>query len=298
MKWLALVFVSCGALGQGLPGAERVEFGGIFGHLYRPAAAGKTPAVVLVHGSGGVTNAREGFWATELSQEGLTALVIDSFTPRGVSSTVEDQLRVSQAQMMRDAYAGLAYLARLAEVDATRIAIMGFSKGGGAALISADRRTRDAGLAFAAHIPLYPSCTTQYRNPQAGAPMLILIGAEDNYTGVKACAQYVERMRAAGQPVELKTYPGAHHGFDGDTMSPREFFIPRAQNARDCVVYIEDDGRMVLAGTSEAIHSPQHALGLMQRACLRSGATVGANHRAKMQALEDVKAFVKKTLFH
>src|SRR6185436_9736386 len=84
MKWLALLLVcplvSMQALGQGLPGSERVEFGGIFGYFVRASGSGKAPAIVMVHGSGGVTAAREGFWATELSQVGIAALVTDSFT--------------------------------------------------------------------------------------------------------------------------------------------------------------------------------------------------------------------------
>src|SRR4051812_39834348 len=211
MRWLALLFISFEALGQGLPGGERVEFGGIFGDFFRPASNGKAPAIVIVHGSGGVTAAREGFWANELSQAGIAALVTDSFTPRGVSTTVEDQTRVTTAQMVRDAYAALAYLSVLPYVDSARVAVMGFSKGGAVALITSDRRTRPEGRGFAAHIPFYPACTTQYRNPQTTAPLLILIGAFDNYTGVKTCAQYADRIRAAGGSVELKTYPAAHH---------------------------------------------------------------------------------------
>jgi dienelactone hydrolase len=297
MNWLALLFVSFEVFAQGLPGSERVEFGGIVGYLYRPAVTGRTPAIVIVHGSGGVTTAREGFWASELSREGMAALVTDSFTPRGVSTTVEDQSRVSQGQMVRDAYAALAYLASLPDVDGARVAVMGFSKGGGVALISSDRRTRPDARGFAAHIPLYPACSVQYRNPQPTAPLLILIGAADNYTGVKTCAQYVERMRAAGGAVELKTYPGAHHGFDGDTMYQREFFLAGAQNFRDCVLYIEDDGRTVSA-RGERIESSKQAFDVLRRECMTSGATVAANHGAKMQALQDVKAFLKTTLFH
>ena len=283
MKWLALLLISFEALGQGLPG-ERVEFGGIFGYLYRPEASGKAPAVVIVHGSSGVRVVREGFWAGELSQAGMAALVTDSFTPRGVSTTIEDQSQVAQAQMVRDAYAALAYLSALPYVDDARVAVMGFSKGGGVALLSSDRRTRPDARGFAAHIPLYPSCTTQYRNPQTTAPLLILIGAADNYTGVKTCAQYAERMRAAGGSVQLKLYPGAHHGFDADTRNYRPFYSAQAQNFRDCVVYLEDDGRAVSA--------------IPQRECMKLGATIGGDYGAKMQALQDVKAFLKTTLFH
>jgi hypothetical protein len=35
----------------------------------------------------------------------------------------------------------------------------------------------------------------------------------------------------------------------------------------------------------------------MQRECMKHGATVATNHAAKMQALQDVKAFLRTTLF-
>jgi dienelactone hydrolase len=297
MRLLALLFFSFEALAQGLPGGERVTFGEIFGTLYRPAVAGKAPAIVIVHGSGGVTVAREGFWASELAQAGMVALVTDSFTPRGVSTTVEDQTRVGQAQMLGDAYAALAFLSALPEVDAGRVAVMGFSKGGTTALLSADQRTQGGDRAFAAHIPLYPGCNSQYRNPRTGAPVLVLIGAEDNYVGVKSCAAYVERLRAAGAPVQIKTYPGAHHGFDGDLAYEREFFLGRAENYRDCVLFIEDDGRFVDAKSGETL-APQAVIPTWRRSCMTRGATVAANRKAKMAALQDVKDFLKTTLFH
>jgi len=283
MKVLLALLLSLEASAQALPGGERVEFGSVFGYLYRPASAAKVPAVVIVHGSGGVSAAREGFWARELSAFGMAALVIDSFTPRGVDSTVEDQSRVTTMQMVGDAFAALSFLSLQDFVDPARVAVMGMSKGGAVALLAADRHTlRDGRLPFAAHLPLYPSCSLQYRSPRpSAAPVLMLIGAEDNYVGVRLCVGYAERLRAAGGKAELKTYPGAHHAFDGDTSQQREFFLARAQNYSECVIYIEDDGK----------------LAPWDRGCMRKGATVAANHRAKMQALEDAKAFFKTTLF-
>ena len=277
---LALLFAAAGAAAQ--PGIERVQFGEITGILHRPAQSGRQPAIVIVHGSAGVAEAREGFWARELSSFGMVALVTDSFTPRGVDSTAEDQSRVTTTQMLRDAYAALAFLATQDFVDEKRIAVMGMSKGGSVALLAADRQAQRGGRAFAAHLPLYPACALQYRNPRPTAPVLMLIGANDNYSGVKLCAAYAERLRAAGGQVALKTYPGAHHGFDGDTMNPREFYLPRVQTYRDCAILIEDNG---------AVAPPE-------RRCLGHGATVAANHRVKMQALEDAKGFLKATLFH
>jgi dienelactone hydrolase len=289
---------------QGLPGSEtvvlRVESESIYGHLFRPASAprAKRPAMVIVHGFGGVSDAREGFWARELAAFGVAALVIESFTARGAGSSIEDQSRISTAKGVRDAYAALAYLGQQDFVEPTRIGVMGMSWGGSVALRAADRRKQGGGPGFAASIPLYPGCVAQYRNPQPAAPLLVLIGEHDDYTGIKTCADYLNRIRAAGGAAQLKIYRGAHHGFDGDPRTQREFSSAQAQNYRDCVLYVEDDGSTTYARTGEPLESAQKAFDLMRRDCMRTGATVAANARAKLQALEDVKAFVKTTLLH
>lgn len=287
------------ASAQGLPGSEsvilRVDAESLYAHLFRPAARGRAPAMVIVHGFGGVSDAREGFWARELAAFGVAALVVESFTARGVGSSIEDQSRVSTAQGLRDAYAALGYLAQQEFVDPRRVGVMGMSWGGTVALRAADRRRQGDGPGFAASIPLYPGCVAQYRNPRPGAPLLVLIGERDDYSGIGSCVDYVNRIRAAGGAAQLKLYPGAHHGFDGDA---REVFRPQAQNYRDCVLYIEDDGTTTYGRTGEPLDSAQKAFELMRRDCMRSGATVGANARARSEALRDVKAFLKTTLLH
>jgi len=50
--------------------------------LLPPASAGKVPAMVVSHGSGGVSEGREHWWARELVKQGIAATVVDSFTPR------------------------------------------------------------------------------------------------------------------------------------------------------------------------------------------------------------------------
>ena len=304
---LAIALFPAAVLAQ-LTGAERVEFPvrtaagtteNIPGFLFLPqdaAPGAKFPAMVVVHGSGGVSDRREGDWGRALSSFGIAVLAIDSFTPRGVQSTVEDQSRVSSQQMLRDAYGALAFLAARDTIDAERVGVMGMSKGGTVALDAADERTQQGGR-FAVYVPFYPGCTVQFRNPRMKGPIFMLIGESDDYTGVKSCAEYVERIRAAGASIELKTYPGAHHGFDGDTSSFRESWVPRAQNYRDCVVYVEDDRRTVTkAGTPLDFRQPRDAVAILKRECMRTGATVGGNASVKQRSHEDVKAFLKAHL--
>lgn len=296
---LLLLLAPLLASAQGLPGSEsvilRVDAESLYAHLFRPAARGRAAAMVIVQGFGGVSDAREGFWARELAAFGVATLVVESFTARGVGSSIDDQSRVSTAQGLRDAYAALGYLAQQEFVDARRIGVMGMSWGGTVALRAADRRRQGDGPGFAASIPLYPGCVAQYRNPRPGVPLLVLIGERDDYSGIGSCVDYVKRIRAAGGAAQLKLYPGAHHGFDGDV---REVFRPQAQNYRDCVLYIEDDGTTTYGRTGELLESAQKAFDLMRRDCMRSGATVGANARARTEALRDVKAFLKTTLLH
>ena len=286
--------------GQGLPGSEtvilRVDNESIYAHYFKPAAKTRAPAMVLVHGFDGVSEAREGFWARELAALGVATIVVESFTARRAPTSVGNQSAVSTAQGVRDAYAALGYLAGQPEVDPKRIGIMGMSRGGSVALRAVDRRKQDGGLNFAAALALYPGCVAQYRNPQPSAPVLVLIGERDDYTMVKACADYLARMRAAGGTAELRTYPGARHGFDGDTRNEREFFFPQAQNMSDCLLYIEDDGATTYAKTGQRLETPAMAQEVMKRDCIKTGATIAADARVKRQALEDVKAFLKGKL--
>ena len=298
---LVLLLLASGAQAQGLAGSEavilRVDDESIYAHLFKPAGEGRRPAMVLVHGFDGVSEAREGFWARELAALGVVTLVIQSFSARGVGTSIGDQSRVSTAQGVRDAYAALGYLATLPYVDTARIGVMGMSRGGSVAMRAVDRHKQDAaGLRFAAAVALYPGCVAQYRNPQPGAPVQVLIGERDDYTDIKACSGYLERMRAAGGTTELRVYPGVRHGFDGDTRNEREFFFPQARNLSACLLYIEDDGSTTYARTGENLDSPLKAAEVMRRDCMKSGATIAANARGKRQALEDVKAFLKGKL--
>jgi dienelactone hydrolase len=173
---------------------------------------------------------------------------------------------------------------------------MGMSRGGSVALRAVDRRKQEGNVKFAAAVALYPGCVAQYRSPQPAAPILVLVGEEDDYATPRSCAGYLERIRAAGGVAELHVYKGARHGFDGDTRNERPYFYPQAQNLSECLLYIEDDGSTTYAKTGEQLENPAKAAEVMRRDCMKSGATIAASARTKARALEDVKAFLKGKL--
>jgi hypothetical protein len=97
----------------------------IWGDLTLPQTPSeRSPAVVLVHGSGGVSR-RENRWADELRQAGVATFLLDSFTGRGIVFTAEDQSQLSSQAMIGDAYRALELLATHPRIDPARIAVMG-----------------------------------------------------------------------------------------------------------------------------------------------------------------------------
>jgi dienelactone hydrolase len=188
--------------------------------------------VVLLHGSAGI-GANVNRWADELNGLGVGAFLVDSFTGRGIVQTVTDQSQLSSLAMIIDAYRALEILSKHSAIDPSRIAVMGFSKGGFATLYASLKRFQrmygSAGLKFSAYVPFYPACNTMYLEDEqvSGRPIRIFHGAADNYVLVEPCRKYVQRLRRAGADVQLTEYAGAQHAFDNPLYSPHRSFARR-----------------------------------------------------------------------
>ena len=104
------------------------------GRLYLPPgphAARSVPAVILLHGSGGILAMRELTYAPQLARMGVAALVVDSFGARRDRGTefIERVLNITETMMLADAYSGLGFLATRPEIDPRRVVLTGFSYG-------------------------------------------------------------------------------------------------------------------------------------------------------------------------
>ncbi len=251
----------------------------------------KLPAVILVHGSGGVgSNVAE--WAVELNKLGIAVFILDTFTGRGITSTVADQGQLSGLAMLYDSYRALELLARHPRIDPQRIAIMGFSKGATPALYSSLQRFHNAfgtpGVQFAAHIGFYAPCETGYVDDTklTGAPVRLFHGTADDYVPVGPCKEYVQRLKAAGVDVALFEYEGAHHSFD--MRLPMAIPLPQAITIRKCRLREGPAGTILNEATGNAL--------AISDACIERGATVAHSAQALEASRNEVAAFLK-TLF-
>jgi dienelactone hydrolase len=215
--------------------------------LFKPDGPGPFPAVVIMHDCSGLGPRSSGApdrWARELMGRGYVILIPDSFTTRGHAGGVcidpsPSRTEVGPFRRVGDAYGALAYLRTLPYVDGSRMGLMGGSHGGSTTLASmvalesdSEFLAREKRLGFAAAVALYPGCPAQYGGRRESgasgpiteyigvykpiAPLLILIGENDDWTPAEACRKLAEAAQRAGYPVRIKIYPGAHHSFDSD----------------------------------------------------------------------------------
>ncbi|HEY3918703.1 MAG TPA: dienelactone hydrolase family protein [Stellaceae bacterium] len=219
--------------------------------LFKPDGNGLFPAIVILHDCSGLgprSSGSPGRWAQRLAAEGYVVILPDSFTPRGYPQgvcTVSPTARtdtVNPLPRAYDAYATLAFLRSLPYVDGAHVGVMGGSHGGSTTLVVDTMPVSPAApLAaarehgFAAAIALYPGCgshlgtwnvqrsggligpVTQYLGTyQPVAPLMILVGGQDDWTPAEHCRVLAERAQAAGYPVTIKIYPGANHSFDSN----------------------------------------------------------------------------------
>jgi dienelactone hydrolase len=104
--------------------------------------------------------------------------------------------------MILDLYRGLAILAANPAIDPNRIAVMGFSRGGQAALYATLKRFQKmwnpSGIDAAAYIALYPPCITTYIDDTqvSDHPIRIFHGISDDWVEIAPCRAYFERLRA------------------------------------------------------------------------------------------------------
>ncbi len=195
--------------------------------ITRPSGDGPYFAVVIMHdcsGLGPLSSHAPARWAQTLTTHGYVTVMPDSFSTRGFPAGVCTDARpgrssVSPSRRAHDAHAALAHARSLAFVDGRHVGLMGGSHGGSTTLFSLVAPQAEGG--FAAAVALYPACRARLGdwNGVSGvyypvAPLLVLIGALDDWTPAEPCRQMVEATRAAGHPAAIKTYPGAHHSFD------------------------------------------------------------------------------------
>lgn len=252
--------------------------------------SGRLPVVVLMHGSGGIGPNIEP-WVHHFNAMGISTFVIDGFSGRGLTSVNTNQALLGRLNFIVDIYRSLEILAKHPRVDPDRIVLMGFSRGGQAALFaSLDRFNRlwnKSGLRFAAYVPFYPDCSTSYAGDTevADKPIRIFHGTPDDYNPVASCKAYAARLADAKRDITISEYPGSEHAFDIGLLGVSSKVVSaNGQTVRNCHIKEGDSGVLMNADTKEPF--------TYKDACVELNPHVGGNPETAEQARKAVSEFL------
>jgi len=262
----------------------------ISGKLRAAQGAERLPLVILVHGSGGIEE-NAAVWEGLFASMGISTFAIDSFSGRGIVSTVADQSQLGRLNMILDLYRSLTILAAHPRVDPNRIAVMGFSRGGQAVLYATLKRFQkmwnQSGVDPAAYIALYAPCITTYIGDTrvTDHPIRIFHGRSDDWVEIEPCRAYFGRLRATSKDVEMTEYTDTSHAFDYPSLPSKPTNVPYAQTTH-CVLKEEPIGTIINVVTHKPFTYADD--------CLGRNAHVAYSAKATRATEEAIRVLLKK----
>ncbi|MFK3845077.1 YghX family hydrolase [Stenotrophomonas sp. NPDC078853] len=192
--------------------------GQVRGYLVKPAkAAGKLPAIVVVHENRGLNPYIEDV-ARRVAKAGFIALAPDGLSsvggyPGNDVRGRELQAQVDPEKLMNDFFAAIEYL-RASPLGTGKVGITGFCYGGGV--------SNAAAVAYPeldAAVPFYGRQAKPDDVVRIKAPLLLHFAEKDDNVNATWPA-YEAALKKAGTTYEAYVYPGTNHGFHNDS-TPR-----------------------------------------------------------------------------
>lgn len=275
--------------------------------LMPPGRTGKVPAVVVSHGSEGVSALYYDVWAKAFLEAGWAVFIVDSQKPRGVERNLGKlQLSWNTQGNISDGLHALKVLATHPDINADRIFHIGFSRGANASFASAwpiyQRVILPAGTRYAGNIAVYPGCNLRYHEYKSDAnpaPLLLLLGEKDDMTPAQPCVEYAQMLAAEGLDVRYKVYAGAYHVFDRTDQPYRQF---KEGTFADCSL----DNQVTVRPTADRLWRNYHTGELFTqnsdfdaavKACGKDKwVTVQSNYKARVAAVADALAFIREQI--
>jgi carboxymethylenebutenolidase len=176
---------------------------------FAPAARGKFPGVVLLHGSGGLdpgTAAVFRDFARDFADRGYAVMIPHYFERTG--HVVGEPLKAEEFKAFFEAAAdAVEFGVASGVVDPDRIGMIGYSIGAHIAFIRAARDPRIKAIVSVSGV-LPDGSRTKF------PPTLVLQGSNDRSNPVSRIKAFEEQLEANGVPHASHVYKGMGHNFD------------------------------------------------------------------------------------
>ena len=199
------------------------------------------PAVIQLHGCGGMRQGHMEQWTKIANEHGYMAVVVDSYAPRGITrerarQTVCQGKEFIGQERAGDALAAFRIVSERKDVDPSKIVLAGWSHGGwtamdlvamtSAGVSPAGIAGKPENIAPAGLILFYPYCGrgawSRVARWRPSPPTLALVAGADTVVNAKECEDLFAAMKSRGGDVDLVVYDKADHSFD-DMFLPNEY---------------------------------------------------------------------------
>jgi carboxymethylenebutenolidase len=198
------------------------------GYRAMPEGPGPFPVILVIEEIFGVHDYIKDV-CRRLAKAGYCAVAPELYARQGDLSTMTDAkviirdviAKTPDAQWIADLDAAAAWAVSASNGDGTRLATMGWCRGGrGVWLYAAHRRDLKAGVAWYGPVggertAIQPRTADDVAG-EIHAPILALYGGADTGIPVASVEAARDKAVAAGKSVELVVYPDAPHGFHAD----------------------------------------------------------------------------------
>jgi dienelactone hydrolase len=226
------------------------------GQGYLFATPGAKKVVLISHGSQGI-DSRMFDYVDSLQKEGLAALVIDHWKPRGIGVTHNDYAAASvkggnELNMASDILTAAEWLRGKGY---EKVGSIGESQGSSAAIVvqqkwahalvernirriyASDFRVQPLG----AVVGMYGYCGFRHalRDGYVNTPFLFITGEVDDQTPSKYCERYVTWMNERGGNARIVVLKGEGHSFDAPYRRQRNVFGPHYAK---CDILVDETG--------------------------------------------------------
>ncbi|HEY1249949.1 MAG TPA: dienelactone hydrolase family protein [Thermoanaerobaculia bacterium] len=199
----------------------------VTGYLATPEGSGKKPAILVIHEWWGLNDWVKGK-ADAFAKQGYVALALDLY--RGKVATDADTAHqlmrgVPEDRAVRDLKAAVAYLRTRPDVDAAKIASIGWCMGGGYSLDTAIAEPTLSGtVIYYGHLMTDPKTIASLN-----VPLLGNFGGKDQGIPPADVQAFADAAKKAGKSVDFKIYPDAGHAF----ASSKDPSVFRPADAKD-----------------------------------------------------------------
>lgn len=283
------------------------------GTLHMPESASAeqpVPAMIVLHGSGGIAPGREDRYAKFYNDLGVAVFVLDYYHPRGAKLDMPYTYKVlstTEIDIIHDSIKALALLGTHPAIDGTRVGVTGYSYGGMVARYLQDPRFKEiiapSAPEFAAHIDTYGPChQTMGEIKTNGAPYLSLRGDTDASISIEVCDAVEAKMAAAGTPVERHVFAGAGHAWEVDrprALGDHPYVTGCSFSYDPSGVSTVDGAPARMAKPGEGRNKQAFARGMLMsdvRHCLGSGYIGGRDDDTDKKAKAVIADFLQRTL--